>query len=78
MASGGEERLGQTARRHGTVGRGQRGSRKRWRWAEAARGSALSNAGAAVRGTWPAGAAAARRAEEQRREREGRRRRTGL
>jgi hypothetical protein len=62
--SGGEERLGQTAGRRGTAGRGERGSRKRWRWAEAARGSALSSAGAAVHGTWPTGAVAARRAEE--------------
>jgi hypothetical protein len=43
-----------------------------------ARGSALSSTGAAVRGTWPAGAAAARQTEEQRRKREGRRRGTEM
>jgi hypothetical protein len=66
-ASGGEERLGQMAGQRGAAGRGQHGSGERWRWAEALRGSAQSNAGAAVHGTWPAKAAAVHRAKKQRR-----------
>jgi hypothetical protein len=55
------------AGQRGKAGRSQRGSGERWRWTEAARGSALSSAGAAVHGTWLAGAVAARRRDKQRR-----------
>jgi hypothetical protein len=55
------------AGQRGNAGRSQRGSGERWRWTEVARGSVLSSTGAAVRGTWPAGAAAAWRREKHRR-----------
>jgi hypothetical protein len=75
-ASSGEGRLGQTAGRRGTAGRGQRSSGKRWHWAEAARGLALSSAGAAGVLHMAGRAAAARGQREQRRWEGGRRRRT--
>jgi hypothetical protein len=43
---------------------GQRGSGERWHWVEAARGSAQSSAGAAVRGSGPARPPAVRRAKK--------------
>jgi hypothetical protein len=62
----------------GEAGAGQRGVGKAAARQGRARGLVQSGAEAAVHGTWPAGATAARRAEEQRSEREGRRRGTGL